>query len=116
MRNIHLGADFRSIAGTEVRVPINGKIHSYSNNATIGDYGLTIILYHETDRLNFHMLYSYLSLESIEKLYGGKQFKRGEVLGILGTTAINVNNAPHLHFKLIIDMVNNKGDYTGACS
>ncbi len=116
LRNIHLGIDFWSIAGTKVKVPADGTVHSYKNNAIKGDYGPTIILKHEVNGFHFHSLYGHLSLESLESLYKGKKLKKGAVLGTLGTADINVHYAPHLHFQLIIDIADKKGDYPGVCS
>lgn len=116
LRNIHLGIDFWTAAGTMVVTPLKGKIHSFQNNKTIGDYGPTIILQHEIDGLIFHTLYGHLSIESIENINVGQEFEKGDTLATLGTADINVNYAPHLHFQIIIDMEGMKGDYPGVCS
>ncbi len=115
-RNIHLGIDFWTTAGTKVIAPLKGKIHSFQNNSAIGDYGPTIILQHELEGFRFHTLYGHLSLESIESIRIGQEFEKGSVLGTLGTPDINVNYAPHLHFQIIIDMEGMNGDYPGVCS
>ena len=44
IRNIHLGIDFWSMAGTKVMAPVDGTVHSFRNNTVKGDYGPTIIL------------------------------------------------------------------------
>ncbi len=116
IRNLHLGVDFWCSTGTKVLVPVEGKVHSFQNNATVGDYGPTIILEHRSGGQSYHTLYGHLSEASIQDLYIGKEFKAGEVLGSLGETAINVNYAPHLHFQLILDLQGNFGDYPGVCS
>jgi murein DD-endopeptidase MepM/ murein hydrolase activator NlpD len=113
-RNIHLGIDYWSEAGTSVLVPLAGTVHSFKNNSTIGDYGPTIILEHQLHGHTFYTLYGHLSLESLEGLYVGKQFKACTVLAKLGTPDINVNYAPHLHFQIIRDMQGNMGDYPGV--
>ncbi len=115
-RNIHLGIDFWTTAGTKVIAPLEGRIHSFQNNASIGDYGPTIILQHEIEGFIFHSLYGHLSLESIVNIQVGQEFEKGATLATLGVPAINVNYAPHLHFQLIIDMESIKGDYPGVCS
>ncbi|MEP2237204.1 MAG: peptidoglycan DD-metalloendopeptidase family protein [Maribacter sp.] len=116
IRNIHLGMDFWHAAGTKVMVPIDGSVHSFKNNTTIGDYGPTIILEHVLNGITFYTLYGHLTLESLEGLYVGKDFKAGEVFATLGTPDINVNYAPHLHFQIIKDLEGNEGDYPGVCS
>ncbi|WP_282161421.1 peptidoglycan DD-metalloendopeptidase family protein [Ulvibacterium marinum] len=115
-RNVHLGMDFWAPAGTQVVTPLFGKVHSFQNNTTPGDYGPTIILTHEINEITFHTLYGHLSLESLEGLYAGKEFQKGENLATLGTPDINVHYAPHLHFQIIQDLQNNQGDYPGVCT
>jgi murein DD-endopeptidase MepM/ murein hydrolase activator NlpD len=115
-RNIHLGMDFWCKAGTVVHAPIAGKVHSFKNNVDIGNYGPTIILAHQTGTSSFYTLYGHLALASLKDLYVGKEFKKGEILGALGTTDINVNYAPHLHFQIIDNIENYSGDYPGVCS
>ena len=115
-RNIHLGIDFWAKAGTKVITPLGGVVHSFKNNAVSGDYGPTIILGHELDGIQFYTLYGHLSIESLQGLHRNKEFRAGEVLATLGDTAINVNYAPHLHFQIIQDIGDNKGDYPGVCA
>jgi len=115
-RNIHLGIDFWAAAGTVVTTPLDGKIHSFRNNNTSGNYGPTLILEHKIKDTFLYSLYGHLSLESIERLYIGKLFRRGEPLATLGTSDINVNYAPHLHFQLIWDLQGYQGDYPGVCA
>ena len=115
-RNIHLGMDFWSLAGTKVIAPLDGTVHSFQNNKTLGDYGPTIILKHVFSDFSFHTLYGHLSLESLENLHVGISFKRGDTLATLGTPDINVNYAPHLHFQIIEDMEGKEGDYPGVCA
>lgn len=117
LRNIHLGVDFWCKAGTKVVVPFKGVVHSYKNNSDKGNYGPTIILEHQLPQVGvFYSLYGHLSVESLSGLYKGRPFAKGEVLAHLGTTDINVNYAPHLHFQLILDLQGNQGDYPGVCS
>ncbi|WP_394970789.1 peptidoglycan DD-metalloendopeptidase family protein [uncultured Croceitalea sp.] len=115
-RNIHLGIDFWCKAGTVVHAPINGKVHSFKNNEDMGNYGPTIVLEHLMGVNSFYTLYGHLAIASLNDLYIGKQFKKGEILGALGTTDINVNYAPHLHFQIIEDIGNYRGDYPGVCN
>jgi len=115
-RNIHLGIDYWSDAGTKVVVPISGSVHSFKNNATIGDYGPTIVLAHELKGYRFYTLYGHLSLQSLDGLEIGQRFDAGMILGSLGTSDINVNYAPHLHFQIILDIEGYFGDYPGVCA
>lgn len=115
-RNIHLGIDYWAPAGTKVITPLDGVVHSFKNNAIIGDYGPTIILEHNIQGLVFYTLYGHLSVESLEGLSVGKEFRVGSELAILGTPDINVNYAPHLHFQIIQDLDGYTGDYPGVCA
>lgn len=115
-RNIHLGIDFWTKAGTNVLAPLDGKVHSFQNNATLGDYGPTIILKHSYGALHFHTLYGHLSLASLAHLSVGMTVKKGDTIATLGTPDINVGYAPHLHFQIIEDLEGHVGDYPGVCS
>ena len=75
-RNIHLGLDIWAAAKTPVLVPWEGKIHSFANNNSPGDYGPTIILEHETQKLVFYTLYGHLSVESLERLSSKRYFSQ----------------------------------------
>jgi murein DD-endopeptidase MepM/ murein hydrolase activator NlpD len=116
IRNIHLGVDFWAKAGTSVVAPLNGTVHSFRNNAAIGDYGPTIVLQHTILEVEFYSLYGHLSLGSLDGLFIGKPFRQGDVIGRLGTPDINVNYAPHLHFQLIQEIGDHQGDYPGVCT
>lgn len=115
-RNIHLGVDFWTKAGTKVMAPLAGEVHSLRNNDTKGDYGPTVILKHQPGNTAFYTLYGHLSLQTLDKLKVGQSIKAGEPVGTLGTTDINVNYAPHLHFQVIWDIGSYQGDYPGVCS
>src|ERR1700743_3725956 len=43
-RRHHLGVDIWAKAGTAICSPLNGKVHSFKDNNSFGDYGPTIIL------------------------------------------------------------------------
>ncbi|WP_340063726.1 peptidoglycan DD-metalloendopeptidase family protein [Ascidiimonas aurantiaca] len=113
-RTVHLGMDFWCTAGTTVLTPLDGKVHSFKDNATSGDYGPTIILYHEVDNFRFYTLFGHLSRTSLEGLYPGKLFKKGTPIATLGTPEENVNYAPHLHFQIIENLNGCSGDYPGV--
>ena len=114
-RSVHLGIDITAAAGTEVFAPMDGKVHSFQNNSSFGDYGPTIILEHYLGGENFFTLYGHLSLNSLQGLYEGKEIRRGEKIAELGDPSINVGWPPHLHFQVITDMLGNKGDFPGVC-
>ena len=115
-RNIHIGLDLWIKAGTDVLAALDGTIHSFQNNTALGDYGPAIILEHEVDGLTFYTLYGHLSLDSLNGKSEGQIVKKGETIAQLGAPPINGDYAPHLHFQIIADMQEKKGDYPGVCS
>lgn len=114
-RRLHIGVDISGKAGTEIFAPCNGTVHSFAFNDHFGDYGPTIILLHQFDDISFHTLYGHLSLADIKNIREGDVIKRGELFAHFGSTNENGHWPPHLHFQIIHDMENFKGDYPGVC-
>jgi murein DD-endopeptidase MepM/ murein hydrolase activator NlpD len=115
-RNIHIGLDLWTKAGTAVLAPLNGKVHSFKNNIGLGDYGPTIILEHIVENEKFYTLFGHLSLESIENLSVGTFFNKGQKIGTLGDSSVNGDYAPHVHFQIIKNIEEYNGDYPGVCN
>jgi peptidoglycan LD-endopeptidase LytH len=114
-RRLHLGTDIWGEAGTKIMSPLDGIVHSFAFNNNDSDYGATIILTHNIDRISFHTLYGHLSLNSIKNLHEGKRITGGEVFTEFGMRFENGNWPPHLHFQIITDMEKWQGDYPGVC-
>ena len=115
-RNYHIGLDLWVQAGTAVLAALDGEVHSFQNNDSLGNYGPTIILEHTIENQTFYSLYGHLSLDSISKIKIGQQLKKGETIASLGDATVNGDYAPHLHFQIIKDIGAYKGDYPGVCS
>ncbi|OAD40767.1 peptidoglycan DD-metalloendopeptidase family protein [Polaribacter atrinae] len=115
-RNIHLGVDLWCDENTKVLAALDGKIHSFKNNKNYGDYGPTIILKHQVEKEVFYTLYGHLSTASIENIKIGDTVLQGNIIGYLGSAAVNGDYAPHLHFQIIRDLLDNFGDYPGVSS
>lgn len=113
-RNIHLGMDFWTKAGTPVFAPLDGVVHSFQVNYGAGNYGPTIILHHP--EANIYSLYGHLSMGDLSQLEVGMPINAGQKLCHLGNLNENGGWPPHLHFQLIRDMQGLKGDYPGVCS
>ncbi len=113
-RTVHLGIDLWAESGTPVFAPLDGKIHSFKNNSSFGDYGPTIILEHHLNDIKFYTLYGHLSLSSIENIHTRQEIKKGNKIAELGDPKINVGWPPHLHFQIITDLLNKKGDFPGV--
>ena len=113
-RCIHIGVDVFMPAGTEVHAPLDGVVQSFANRQVSGDYGPVIILRHRLDAFEFHSLYGHLSEDSLDGLSDGKQFAAGDELARIGPRPVNGDWPPHLHFQLIRDIQNYRGDYPGV--
>lgn len=113
-RNIHLGLDIWVMENTAVVAPWNGVIHSFQNNEGFGNYGPTIILKHQINGVEFYSLYGHLTLSSLVGLKNGKAIKKNEIFAKVGDAEVNGDYPPHLHFQLILDVENYKGDYPGV--
>jgi murein DD-endopeptidase MepM/ murein hydrolase activator NlpD len=114
-RRLHLGIDIWGKPYTRVMSPCDAVIHSFAFNDDFGDYGATIILSHNLDGVAFHTLYGHLSLNSIKNLREGGNVKMGDVIGEFGIPMENGQWPPHLHFQVIDEMGDWKGDYPGVC-
>ena len=113
-RTIHLGLDIFAAPETAVYAPLDGRIHSFQDNANPKDYGPTLILEHAVGELVFYTLYGHLSRDSLDGLHTGKTFKAGDRIAALGGVQVNGGWTPHLHFQVILDMMERKGDYPGV--
>ncbi len=113
-RNIHLGMDFWTTAGTPVFAPLDGVVHSFQVNEGSGNYGPTIILYHPSEKI--YSLYGHLANDDLKHLKVGDIITAGQLLCHLGNPSENGGWPPHLHFQLIRDMQGIEGDYAGVCS
>ncbi len=113
-RSVHLGIDVWVPAGMEVYAPLNSSVHSFNYNDNFGDYGGTIILEHKLDKVRFYTLYGHLSKKSLDGLYEDKQILRGDAFATIGEPHENGQWPPHLHFQLITDMLDKKGDFYGV--
>ena len=114
-RRLHLGIDIWGKPYTAVMSPYNGIVHSFAFNNNYGDYGATLILTHFLDGYSFYTLYGHLSLNSIKNLREGENVKKGDVIAEFGIPMENGQWPPHLHFQIIKDMGDWKGDYPGVC-
>jgi len=114
-RRLHLGIDIWGVAGTPVFAPLDGYVHSFAFNNYYGDYGATIILHHQLDGITFHTLYGHLSLRDLEVLKEGQYIAKGTEFAHFGEPKENGQWPPHLHFQIITEMHQQKGDYRGVC-
>jgi murein DD-endopeptidase MepM/ murein hydrolase activator NlpD len=114
-RRLHLGTDIWGKPYTPVSAPLDAIVHSFAFNNRPGDYGATIILSHRAAGISFYTLYGHLSLSSIKNIQKGQCIEQGEIFAEFGIPAENGQWPPHLHFQLIYDIGEWKGDYPGVC-
>jgi 4-aminobutyrate aminotransferase-like enzyme/Ser/Thr protein kinase RdoA (MazF antagonist) len=115
-RTIHLAIDLFVESGTSVLSVYDGIVHSYQDNDKPLDNGPTIVIEYQTTSSgpSFFILYSHLSRDSLEGLTVGKAVKKGEQIGKVGEYPDNGGWPSHLHFQLIVDMMDKKGDIFGV--
>lgn len=88
-RKFHAGLDFAASAGTEVFATADGKV---SFAGTKGGYGNTVDINHG---YNYTTRYAHLSKILVPE---GKEVKRGELIGHVGSTG--KSTGPHLHYEV----------------
>jgi murein DD-endopeptidase MepM/ murein hydrolase activator NlpD len=115
-RNIHLGVDIWTKSGIPIFAPLDGKVHSFQDNAGFGNYGPTIILEHDLVGTKLFSLFGHLFQKDLEKFEIGQKFKAGEKLCHVGPFPENGDWPPHLHFQLMWDLGENWGDYPGVAA
>ncbi len=114
-RTVHLGLDVFMPAESIIYAPVAGIVHSFQNNAIEDDYGPTIILEHQvSDELTFYTLYGHLSLDSLEGLEVGMSIGKGQAFAKMGNETVNGGWPPHLHFQVMLDIFDYKGNYPGV--
>ncbi len=114
-RTIHLGIDLFVEPGTPVRAPLDGVVHVVANNSAPMDYGPLIILQHETgDGEKFFTLYGHLSKDSISSLNAGQHVARGQQFARVGSSNENGGWTPHVHFQIILDLLELGADFSGV--
>ena len=105
-RTVHLGIDLFVEPGSTVRAPLPGLVHVLANNALPQDYGPLVILRHETgDGTPFYTLYGHLTEDTLAGLAVGQRVEAGQALARVGAPPTNGDWPPHLHFQLILDLL-----------
>ncbi|MBJ7881050.1 aminotransferase class III-fold pyridoxal phosphate-dependent enzyme [Gelidibacter salicanalis] len=113
-RTIHLGVDFWLPHGTPVHALLDGEVVIAVNDAGNKEYGGLVILKHHTGTLEFYTLYGHLSVTGATKHQAGDLIKRGDKIGELGTSDENGNWVPHLHFQVMLSLLDYKNDFPGV--
>ncbi len=90
---MHEGIDFTASRGTKVFATADGSVTQAS--MTGGGYGNKIVIDHG---YGYETLYGHLYKILVEP---GQKVKRGDVIGLVGSTGLSV--CPHLHYEVIVN-------------
>ena len=114
-RTIHLGIDLFVEPGTPIRAPLDSVVHILANNSAPLDYGPLVILRHEIgDGEEFFTLFGHLTKDTLTGLKVGQRIARGENFARVGATSENGGWAPHVHFQIILDLLELGADFPGV--
>ncbi len=113
-RTIHLGVDFWLPENTAVHALFDSEVMIAVNDAGDKEYGGLVVLKHHIQDLEFYTLYGHLSIKSATKNIVGTIIKKGEKIGNLGNHLENGNWAPHLHFQVMLSLLDYTKDFPGV--
>lgn len=86
---LHKGIDFAAQVGTPIYATADGKVKEAGRH---GGYGNVVIINHG---YGYETLYGHMSRV---KTATGKQVKRGDIIGYVGSTGLSTG--PHLHYEV----------------
>lgn len=109
---IHLGLDLFLAAGSPVYAPLAGVVHSFSADDET-DGCATLVLEHTVAEgaLTFYTLYSNVSSDSLSALSKGMHVEQGSLIARTGGLPTGDGLPPHLHFQIVIDMLDRQGSF-----
>jgi len=113
-RTMHLGIDFWLPAQTPVHTLFDAEVIMAVNDTGDKKYGGLIVLKHTFNALIFFTLYGHLSVESALKRKAGDLLKKGDTIAFIGNYPENGNWATHLHFQIMLTMLDFKDDFPGV--
>ncbi|SEC94554.1 4-aminobutyrate aminotransferase [Tenacibaculum sp. MAR_2009_124] len=113
-RTIHLGIDFWVPVDTPVYLPFEGEVVTVADNNKYKEYGGLIIVKHQANGITFYTLYGHLSLKSLALVKVGSKLAKGSCIGFIGNREENGSWSPHLHFQIMLSMLNFVDDFPGV--
>ena len=113
-RTIHLGIDFWLPTNTTVHALLDGEITLAVNDHGNKEYGGLVVLKHKEKDLEFYTLYGHLDPASVLHYQKGDTILKGQKIGVLGDKTVNGNWAPHLHFQVMLSLLDYKTDFPGV--
>lgn len=91
IRKMHAGIDFSAKTGTPIQATGDGKVVKVTNSGRRG-YGIHVIIDHG---YYYETLYGHMSKANVKV---GQQIKKGQVIGLVGSTG--TSTAPHCHYEV----------------
>lgn len=114
-RTIHLGIDVFTNAGTPVYAPLPGRVLHLTYNGDHLDYGHTLILEHDAEGTSFYSLYGHLGSTLPALCHVGSRVEPGQLIAHIGDWHENGGWAPHIHFQVMTDMLEQRdGNFFGV--
>ncbi len=114
-RTIHLGLDLFAAPGTPIHAALDGVVHTVAINTAPLDYGPLVILRHTTgEGLEFFTLYGHLARDAFDSLQIGQCIARGQQFAAIGDVHENGGWVPHLHFQIVLDLLDRGSDFPGV--
>jgi 4-aminobutyrate aminotransferase-like enzyme/Ser/Thr protein kinase RdoA (MazF antagonist) len=113
-RTIHLGIDFWLAENTPVHALFDGEVVVAVDDAGNKEYGGLVILKHRQQNFSFYTLYGHNTVKSVLKHQIGDTIRKGEQISILANYPENGNWAPHLHFQVMLSLLDYKTDFPGV--
>lgn len=113
-RTLHLGIDFWVPVDTPVHVPFDGEVVTAVHDRGDKEYGGLIILKHLEGDIGFYTLYGHQTIQSVEQWKTGDQIKKGQLLSRIASWPENGNWAPHLHFQVMLSLLDYVDDFPGV--
>lgn len=113
-RTFHLGIDFWLPVGTPLHALFDGEVFASVNDAGYKEYGGLIILKHQEAEFTFYTLHGHLSVKSIQDKQPGDLIRKGDCIGYLGNSEENGAWATHLHFQIMLSILDYLVDFPGV--
>lgn len=113
-RTIHMGIDVFVPAMTPLFAPLSGVVHQIAYNGAPLDYGHTLILRHEVGGWPLFTLYGHLAGTLPALLQPGAPVAAGQLIAHVGDWHENGGWAPHVHFQIMTDMLEQSGNFFGV--
>ena len=116
-RTVHIGVDLFAAPGTAIYAPLAGEVHSLAEYPEEQDNGPVLILKHQPSAdLHFYTCYGHLAPDIFERLSVGQRLAAGQLIAHIGECPRNGNWTPHLHFQLMIDLLDCGDTFPGVAA